>query len=86
MTERSYSFGELRILCSRMAGALLSHIGMKPGDVIGLILPNIPEFPIICHGAMEAGIAVTLANPLYTVGKIISISLLDLVTINVVIF
>lgn len=70
MTERSYTYGELRLLSRRMAGALLSSMGMKPGDVIGLILPNVPEFVIICHGALEAGIVVTLANPLYTVGEI----------------
>lgn len=51
-----------------MAKALLT-IGLKPGDVIGLILPNIPEYIIMCHGAIEAGVVITTANPLYTPGN-----------------
>lgn len=49
--------------------ALLSHMKLSPGERIGLILPNIPEFAAIIHGAIRAGLVVTFANPLYTAGK-----------------
>lgn len=41
---------------------------MKPREVVGLLLPNIPEYIIVCHGAIEAGLTVTFVNPLYTPG------------------
>lgn len=59
----------LRILIRRCAQALIGRCGLKPREVIGLLLPNIPEFIIICHGAIEAGLTVTFVNPLYTPGN-----------------
>ncbi|KAJ8947197.1 hypothetical protein NQ318_015545 [Aromia moschata] len=69
-TGRSYTFGMLRMLINRCAQALVGHCGLKPREVIGLLLPNIPEFPIVCHGAIEAGLTVTFVNPLYTPDEI----------------
>lgn len=57
------------MLINRCAQALLGHCGMKPREVVGLLLPNIPEYIIVCHGAIEAGLTVTFVNPLYTPGK-----------------
>lgn len=59
----------LRMLINRCAQALLGHCGLKPCEVVGLLLPNIPEYVIVCHGAMEAGLTVTFVNPLYTPGN-----------------
>nr|CAH7746282.1 unnamed protein product [Callosobruchus chinensis] len=70
VSGRSYTYGFLRMLINRCAQALLGHCGLKQGDVIGLLLPNIPEYIIVCHGAMEAGIVVTFVNPLYTPDEI----------------
>lgn len=69
-TGRGYSYGMLRMLISRFARALLGHCGMKPGEVVGLMLPNIPEYVVSIHGAMEAGCIVTFVNPLYTPDEI----------------
>lgn len=59
----------LRMLVNRCAQALLGHSGLKPREVVGLMLPNIPEYAIVCYGAIEAGLTVTAVNPLYTPGK-----------------
>jgi acyl-CoA synthetase (AMP-forming)/AMP-acid ligase II len=56
---------------------LLGEVGLKQGDVIGLLLPNIPEYVIAIHGAIEAGVVVTFANPLYTAGEVTSKSSLE---------
>ncbi|CAG9856693.1 unnamed protein product [Phyllotreta striolata] len=69
-TGREYTYGMLRMLVNRFAQAALGHCGMKPREVVGLLLPNIPEFIIVCHGALEAGLVVTFANPLYTPDEI----------------
>ncbi|KAJ0176045.1 hypothetical protein K1T71_008219 [Dendrolimus kikuchii] len=63
---RAYDYGMLRMLVDRCANALSGHLRLQPGERIGLILPNIPEFAVLIHGAMKAGLVVTFANPLYT--------------------
>ncbi|XP_069687233.1 uncharacterized protein [Periplaneta americana] len=67
---RTYTYGEARALSRRFANALLGECGLKRGDVVGLLLPNIPEYLIAIHGAIEAGIIVTFANPLYTADEV----------------
>lgn len=69
MTGRSYTYGMLRMLVNRCAQALLGHCCLKPREVVGLMLPNIPEYVIVCYGAIEAGLTVTAVNPLYTPGN-----------------
>ena len=66
MTGRSYNYQFMRLLINKFAKCLVGEFGMKKGDVIGLLLPNIPEYIIVSHGASEAGVIVTFANPLYT--------------------
>ncbi|XP_026752676.1 probable 4-coumarate--CoA ligase 1 [Galleria mellonella] len=66
LSERSYDYGMLRMMVERCAHALLGPLRLSPGDRLGLILPNIPEFAVIAYGAMRAGLVLTFANPLYT--------------------
>jgi len=44
-------------------------LGLKAGDVVGLVLPNVPEFAIAFYGAASAALVITPANPLYTQGE-----------------
>jgi 4-coumarate--CoA ligase len=53
---------------SRRFGSRLVRMGFKKGDVFGLVLPNIPEFPIALYGAAGTGMPVTLVNAIYTPG------------------
>lgn len=48
---RTYSFGDLFNEVERVAGAFLNR-GVKPGDIVTIILPNIPE-AIICFYALN---------------------------------
>ena len=41
-------------------------MGLKKGDVIGLILPNCLEYPVLVQGCLYLGITVTPINPGYT--------------------
>lgn len=44
------------------AAALFQSLGVQPGDRVGLLLPNLPEFLIAAYGAwMAGGIVVTLS-------------------------
>jgi acyl-CoA synthetase (AMP-forming)/AMP-acid ligase II len=58
-------FGKLDELSSRFA-VFLAEIGCGPGDVVGINLPNIPQYMIAHAGALRAGCAVTGVSPLLT--------------------
>ncbi len=57
------SFRRLDDLSRRFA-AFLAESGIRPGDVAGLSMPNIPQFLIALCGAMRAGCAVSGVSPL----------------------
>jgi len=59
------SFRQLDEMSCRFA-AFLTGSGVKPGDVVGLSLPNIPQFLIALCGTMRAGCTVTGVSPLLT--------------------
>ncbi|XP_034832744.1 probable 4-coumarate--CoA ligase 1 [Maniola hyperantus] len=69
-TGRSYDYAMTKMMVERCANALAGPLKLKPGERIGLILPNIPEFVVLIHGAMKAGLVVTFANPLYTADEV----------------
>ena len=46
------------------AAALLSSLGVGPGDRVAVMLPNVPAFPIAFYGALGAGGIVVPMNPL----------------------
>jgi len=51
---------------SRHFGAYLQSIGLKKGDRVALMMPNLLQYPIACFGALRAGMTVVNVNPLYT--------------------
>jgi long-chain acyl-CoA synthetase len=53
-------------LCDRVIrfAAYLVNYGVKPGDRVGVMLPNRPEFAVVFHGALHAGAVVVPVNPL----------------------
>lgn len=44
----------------------LRACGLKPGDRLALMLPNVPQFIVAFYGALKAGAVVVPTNPLYT--------------------
>jgi acyl-CoA synthetase (AMP-forming)/AMP-acid ligase II len=67
LTGRQYTYAESRAITHRFA-ASLRRAGFKHGDVLAVVLPNIPEFPFVLFGAIEAGMVVTTINPGFTSG------------------
>jgi long-chain acyl-CoA synthetase len=52
---------------SRAFGAWLQKVGgLRPGDRVALMLPNLLQYPIALAGALRAGMVVVNVNPLYT--------------------
>ena len=49
---------------SARAAALLRAEGVRPGDRVALMLPNVPEFVVLYYGVLRAGGVVVPMNPL----------------------
>ena len=66
---KAMSYGEMGDLTERVAAGLHAN-GLKPGDKIGLLLPNCPFFIAFYHAALKLGCVVVNFNPLYTVEEL----------------
>jgi long-chain acyl-CoA synthetase len=63
---RTLSYAEID-RASRCFGAWLQkEAGLKKGDRVALMMPNILQYPIAIIGALRAGMTVVNVNPLYT--------------------
>ena len=62
--DRRWSYAEIKELADRFARGLVD-LGVKPGDRVGLFLPNCPYFVIAYFGILKAGGVVVNFNPLY---------------------
>jgi long-chain acyl-CoA synthetase len=63
LDELALTYSELDERSARVAG-LLAARGVAPGDRVGLMLPNILEFPVLYYGVLRAGAVVVPMNPL----------------------
>jgi len=63
MDDLVLSYAQLRDAAGR-TGTLLAAHGVEPGDRVGIMLPNVPAFPIAFYGALAAGAVVVPMNPL----------------------
>lgn len=68
-TGRVLTYGELADGVRRGAVGLARR-GFGQGDVLALLCPNVPEYPLVFHAAACAGGAVTSANPLLGVEEL----------------
>ena len=66
---RTYSYGEIAKDADTFARRLV-HMGVKPGDRVGLFLPNVPIYASAYYGAMKAGAVVVNFSPLYSVEEL----------------
>jgi long-chain acyl-CoA synthetase len=58
------SYAELDELANRFAHAL-SSLGVRKGDRVALMLPNIPQMVIAYYGTLRTGAIAVATNPLY---------------------
>ncbi|MCP3944122.1 MAG: long-chain fatty acid--CoA ligase [Desulfobacteraceae bacterium] len=66
----SYTFKEMDELSTKFALFLIQN-GYKKGDVVGINLPNTPQFLIALAGSIRAGCIVTGTSPLLTPKELI---------------
>jgi len=60
---RTLTYGELEDGSARVATLLREH-GLEPGDRVGVMLPNVLEFPLAYYGVLRAGGIVVPMNVL----------------------
>ena len=51
---------------TRNFAAYLQSIGLKKGDPVALMMPNLLQYPVALFGVLRAGMVVVNVNPLYT--------------------
>ncbi len=62
---KSISFREVDEM-SRTLGAWLQSRGLKKGDRVALMMPNVLQYPVAIAAVLRAGFVVVNVNPLYT--------------------
>lgn len=63
--DRYISFKELDALSKDFA-AYLQSTGLKKGDPVALMMPNLLQYPVALFGILRAGMVAVNVNPLYT--------------------
>lgn len=62
---KTLTFAELEKLSAKVAGWLQAQ-GLKKGDRVAIMMPNILQYPVVVSGILRAGMVVVNVNPLYT--------------------
>jgi long-chain acyl-CoA synthetase len=63
------TYQAMNLLTDRLAVALIDQ-GVKPGDRVGIFLPNIPQFVLAYFAILKAGAVVVAINPQYKAREI----------------
>ncbi|HEU0220704.1 MAG TPA: AMP-binding protein [Paracoccaceae bacterium] len=66
--RRRWTYRELVDQAERTARGLLNHF--RPGDRVGLLAPETPEWVIVQHGMSFAGLIIVPINPAYTAREV----------------
>ncbi|KAK9876546.1 hypothetical protein WA026_013920 [Henosepilachna vigintioctopunctata] len=70
VTKRKYTYGEIRSRSSNLAKAFRKIFKLQNGDVVAIILKNIPEYPIADLGVLKANLISTTVSPIFTADEI----------------
>jgi long-chain acyl-CoA synthetase len=67
---RTLSYAETDELSRRFGAWLQKEAGLKKGDRIAIMMPNLLQYPVAIIGALRAGLTVVNTNPLYTAREV----------------
>ncbi len=62
---RDISYAQTDSLSQAMA-AYLQGLGLARGDRVAIMMPNVPQYPVVVAAILRAGMVVVNVNPLYT--------------------
>ncbi len=69
VTGKSYTYAQLADAVNHVAAGLHAH-GIRKGDVVGLVSPNLPDFPVVFYAAASIGAICSTVNPIATAEEI----------------
>ncbi len=64
--DKVLTYGEVDKLSRDFAAYLQNVLGLKKGDRVAVMMPNLLQYPIAIFGILRAGLTVVNVNPLYT--------------------
>jgi long-chain acyl-CoA synthetase len=67
--ERTMTYAELNGAANQVANALRS-LGIRQGDKVALMLPNVPQFAVLYYGILKVGATVLPLNVLFRAGEV----------------
>jgi len=59
-------YGRFDELSRNFAAFLHGRLGLRKGDRLAVMLPNVLQYPVAMYGALRAGLVVVNVNPLYS--------------------
>ncbi len=62
---KEVTYGQTDSLSSAFA-VYLQSLGLKQGDRVAIMMPNVPQYPVAVAAILRAGLVVVNVNPLYT--------------------
>jgi long-chain acyl-CoA synthetase len=66
----SMSYAELDRSSRDFAAYLQGALGLRQGDRVAIMMPNLLQYPVVLFGVLRAGLAVVNVNPQYTVPEL----------------
>ncbi|XP_063547736.1 uncharacterized protein LOC134755164 [Cydia strobilella] len=69
-TGRGYTYSQGYQLSSAFAANLRNKLGVRDGDAVAVMLPNLPDYPLVALGILGAGAVITSINPIYTAHEV----------------
>ncbi len=65
ITGQEFSYNQIDDPTSKFSSGL-NRSGFKPGDVLPIVVPNSPAYPVLFFGTIASGGVVSTCNPAYT--------------------
>lgn len=69
--SKQITYAEFDAVSTRLAAYFQHGMGLKKGDRLAIMLPNVLQFPITMLAAIKAGIVIVNINPLYTARELV---------------
>jgi acyl-CoA synthetase (AMP-forming)/AMP-acid ligase II len=66
---RTLTYGQLPALVARAAAGFAAR-GLRKGERVAILSPNLPEYVLAFHAVASLGAVVTTVNPLYTAAEV----------------
>ncbi|XP_048483308.1 4-coumarate--CoA ligase 1 [Plutella xylostella] len=66
VSGRGYTYAQTHKMSMLFAASLRTKLKLREDDTVAILLPNVPEYPCILFGILQAGCIASPMNPAYT--------------------